>query len=197
MLESGVNVGLGTDATRVASYNPWIGIYWLVTGKTLGGLTLYPPHSRIDRETALRLYTEGSAWFSTENGKKGAMKIGQYADVVVPSADLFSIPESDIKDLYSILTIVGGKIVHASETFGSLSPPALPISPEWSPVRTFGGYQHEKADLASLNKISRVSCGCGTNCSVHGHAHASALASNVPANNLRDFWGMLGCACWA
>ncbi|GGZ28937.1 amidohydrolase [Asticcacaulis endophyticus] len=197
MLEAGVPVGMGTDATRVASYNPWVGIYWLISGKTLGGLSLYGPQNRLDREAAVRLYTEGSAWFSTENGKKGALKVGQYADIAVPNADLMRIPESDIKDLYSVLTIVGGKIVHAQDAFKPLAPAALPISPDWSPVRTFGGYQHKKAEIASLDKISRLSCACGTDCKVHGHAHGGAYAANVPANNLRDFWGVLGCACWA
>ena len=55
----------------------------LVTGKTLGGLTLTPVRHRLDRETALRLYTEGSAWFSTETGKKGALIAGQYADLAI------------------------------------------------------------------------------------------------------------------
>ncbi|WAC49667.1 amidohydrolase [Asticcacaulis sp. SL142] len=197
VLAAGVPVGMGTDATRVASYNPWVGIYWLVTGKTLGGLQLYGPQSRLDREEVVRLYTEGSAWFSTENGKKGALKVGQYADIAVPNADLMRIPESDIKDLYSVLTIVGGKIVHAQDAFKPLAPAALPISPDWSPVRTFGGYQHKKAEIASLDKISRIACACGTDCKVHGHAHGGAYAANIPASNLRDFWGVLGCACWA
>ncbi len=196
MLEAGAPVGMGTDATRVASYNPWVGIYWLVSGKTLGGLQMYTPQNRLDRETALRLYTEGSSWFSTENGRKGALKVGQFADMVVPSADLFGIAESEIKDLTSVLTIVGGTIVHAAGDFATLAPPALPVSPDWSPVRRFGGYQH-RAPVAALDSISRVACGCATDCKVHGHAHGAALASNVPAHSLRDFWGVLGCACWA
>jgi predicted amidohydrolase YtcJ len=196
MLDADVPVGLGTDATRVASYNPWVGLYWLVTGKTVGGLQLYAPHSRLDRETALRLYTEGSAWFSTENGRKGAMKVGQYADVVVPSADLFHVPESDIKDLSSLLTIVGGKIVHSDGAFRHLAPPDLPISPDWSPVRRFGGYQHH-AQVTTLNAMASMACGCKSTCQVHGHAHAAAYAAEVPARSLRDFWGVLGCACFA
>ena len=74
MLEAGVPVGAGTDATRVASYNPWVSLSWLVTGKTLGGLTLYPSANRLDRETALRLWTEANTWFSNEEGKKGQIK---------------------------------------------------------------------------------------------------------------------------
>ncbi len=79
MLEMGVPVGAGTDATRVASYNPWVSLYWLVTGKTLGGLSLYPASNLLDREAALRLWTEANSWFSTEPGKKGQIAAGQLA----------------------------------------------------------------------------------------------------------------------
>ena len=72
MLAMDLPVGAGTDATRVASYNPWVCLYWLSPGKTLGGLTLYPERNRLDRETALRLWTKGSAWFSGEEASKGA-----------------------------------------------------------------------------------------------------------------------------
>ncbi|MFH3575068.1 amidohydrolase family protein, partial [Acinetobacter baumannii] len=64
MLELGVPVGAGTDATRVASYNPWVCLYWLTTGKTVGGLPLYDEKNLLDRQTALKLWTKGSAWFS-------------------------------------------------------------------------------------------------------------------------------------
>src|SRR6516225_6111975 len=80
MLETGVPVGAGTDATRVSSYNPFLSLYWLITGKTVGGLSLYPSENRFDREEALKLYTLGSSWFSTENGKKGMLAPGQLAD---------------------------------------------------------------------------------------------------------------------
>ena len=73
MLELGVPVGAGTDATRVSSYNPWLSLYWLVTGKTVGGLALYPENNRFERMEALRLYTVGSSWFSSEHGKKGSI----------------------------------------------------------------------------------------------------------------------------
>ena len=196
MLDAGVPVGMGTDATRVATYNPWVGLYWLVTGKTVGGMRMYTPQNRLDRETALRLYTEGSAWFSTENGKKGALKVGQYADLVVPNADMFAVPEDELKDLRSILTIVGGRIVYAEDDFAALAPAPVPISPDWSPVRRFGGYQRPRR-AAGLDRISQLACGCGTRCGVHGHGHAQAWASAAPVASLRDFWGVLGCSCWA
>src|SRR5437588_1733757 len=138
MLETGVPVGAGTDATRVASYNPYLSLYWLVTGKTLGGAQLYPEENRFDRSEALRLYTEGSAWFSSEESRKGALTPGQLADLAVLSADYFSIPEEDIKRLESVLTIVGGKVVYASAEFSKLAPPPLSVSPDWSPVKHYG-----------------------------------------------------------
>ena len=123
MLEMGVPVGAGTDATRVASYNPFVSLYWLVTGKTVGGTPLYGEANRLDRTEALRLWTVGSAWFSGEDDKKGAIAPGQLADLAVLSGDYFSVPEEQIKRLESVLTIVGGKPVHAAGAFASLAPP--------------------------------------------------------------------------
>src|SRR5471030_209708 len=93
MLEMGVPVGGGTDATRVASYNPWTALYWLVSGRTVGGMKLYDTAARLPRETAIELWTNGSAWFSSEQGKKGKIKGGQLADLAVLSADFFSVDE--------------------------------------------------------------------------------------------------------
>jgi predicted amidohydrolase YtcJ len=140
MLELGVPVGAGTDATRVSSYNPFVALYWLITGKTVGGAALYPASNRLDRAEALRLYTVGSSWFSSEDGKKGSLLPGQLADLSVLSADYFSIPEEQIKHLESVLTIVGGRVVFAAAEFERLGPPPLPVSPGWSPVKTYGGY---------------------------------------------------------
>ena len=89
MLELGVPVGAGTDATRVSSYNPFLSLYWLITGNTIGGLSLYSEDNRFDRSEALKLYTMGSSWFSTEDGKKGALVPGQLADLAILSADYF------------------------------------------------------------------------------------------------------------
>src|SRR4051794_29594091 len=129
MLQMGIPVGAGTDATRVASYNPFVSLYWLVTGKTIGGLAMYPEANRQSRMDALRLWTVGSSWFSGEDGRKGAIVPGQLADLAVLSADYFSVPEEEIKQLESVLTIVGGRPVYAAEEFSSLAPPPLPVLP--------------------------------------------------------------------
>jgi hypothetical protein len=94
----------------------------------------------IDREEALRLYTQGSSWFSSEAEKKGSLAPGQLADLVALTDDYFDVPEEQIKGIESVLTVVGGKIVHAREEFASHAPPPLPVLPEWSPVKVFGGY---------------------------------------------------------
>lgn len=197
MLEAGVPVGAGTDATRVASYNPWVSLAWLVTGRTLGGLTLYPQRNRLDREQALKLWTEANTWFSTEEGEKGQIKAGQLADLVVLDRDYFSVPEDEIQDIESMLTLLGGKPVHGAGDFASLAPPLPPAMPDWSPVRTFGGYQKRAALDGERKYAFAAACGCASSCGVHGHAHASALAATVPASDERSFWGALGCSCWA
>lgn len=135
MLELGVRVGAGTDATRVASYNPWLALSWLVTGKTVGGLGLYPQSNLLDREAALRLWTEANTWFSNESGKKGQNVVGQLADLDVLSDDYFAVAEGEIVDITSVLTLLGGVVVHASDEFDHLSPPLPPPMPDWSPVR--------------------------------------------------------------
>ncbi|MBP1860377.1 amidohydrolase [Rhizobium herbae] len=202
MLEKGVNVSAGTDATRVASYNPWVSLSWMVTGKTVGGMQLYPRANCLDRETALRMWTEKVTWFSNEEGKKGRIEKGQFADLVVPDKDFFTCAEDEISFLTSDLTMVGGKIVHGAGDFKALDendvPPAMP---DWSPVRAFGGYaawgEPQGAGLNSLRRTVISSCGCASSCNVHGHDHAGAWTSKLPIADLKGFFGALGCACWA
>src|SRR5262245_47120876 len=134
MLAAGLPVAAGTDATRVASYNPFVSLYWLVTGKTVGGTQLYGDANRLDRMAALRLWTVGSAWFSGEDDKKGRLAPGQLADLAVLSGDYFSVPDDEIKRLESVLTLVGGQPVHGAGAFASLAPPDLKPSPGWSPA---------------------------------------------------------------
>ncbi|MGK6309132.1 amidohydrolase [Variovorax sp. DT-64] len=202
MLEKGVKVSAGTDATRVASYNPWVSLSWLVTGKTVGGMQLYPQRNCLDREAALRMWTENVTWFSNEVGKKGRIEAGMFADLVVPDRDFFACPESEIADTTALLTLVGGKVVYAAGPFQphdeGAPPPAMP---DWSPVRSFGGYagwgNAEGAPLQKAMRHAAMSCACANNCSVHGHQHATAWSSKLPIADLKSFWGALGCACWA
>jgi predicted amidohydrolase YtcJ len=142
MLDAGLNVGAGTDATRVASYNPWISLYWMVTGRTVGGTQLASPENRLTREEALRLYTIGTAWFSAEDGVKGRIAPGQFADFAILSADYLAVPEEEIRRIESVLTVTGGDVVYSAGPFMMFAPKSLPpVSPAWSPVAAFGGYQ--------------------------------------------------------
>jgi len=196
MLEKGLPVSAGTDATRVASYNPWVSLAWLVTGRTVGGLRIYPQRNCLDRETALRMWSEKVTWFSNEEGRKGRIAVGQFADLIVPSKDYFACAEDEIANLTSDLTMVGGRFVYGANEFSNLdqivSPPPMP---DWSPVRKYGGY----AAWGAPAKSDRISarCACAHTCNLHGHDHARAWSSQVPASDLSSFWGALGCACWA
>ena len=200
MLELGIPVGAGTDATRVASYNPWLSLYWLVAGKTIGGATLYPEANRLSREEALKLYTQGSSWFSGESGKKGAIAIGQMADVTALTEDYFSVQEEKIKGIESVLTIVGGQIVYGAQEFTHLAPPPLPVLPEWSPVKAYGGYgaplDVRKAARAGVPVIQhRHTAECHAQGCLHA-AHQLLGGSKATAPRYSDFWG-LGCDCFA
>ncbi len=185
MLELGVPIGAGTDATRVASYNPFVALYWLVAGKTLGGTALYPQSNRLDRMEALRLFTVGSSWFSSEEGKKGSIVPGQLADLAVLSVDYFSIPEEEIKRVESVLTIVGGKVVYAAKEYSKLAPPPLSVSPDWSPVKTVGGHGRSVASAAESartgNALASAQFGGARSC---GTSHGS-----------RSPW-WFGCGCF-
>lgn len=141
ILASGIPVAAGTDATRVASYNPWLSLAWLVTGKTVGGTMLYPKENLLTREEALQLWTVAATWFSNEQGLKGEIKENYLADFAVLNADYFMVDADAIKDLFSILTVVDGKVVYGADRFSHLSPKLPDAIPEWSPVRFYGGYQ--------------------------------------------------------
>jgi predicted amidohydrolase YtcJ len=185
ILDSGVRVSAGTDATRVASYNPWVSLAWLITGRTVGGLRLYPQRNCLDRETALRMWTENGTWFSNEEGRKGRIAVGQFADLIVPDRDFFACAESEIPDITSDLTVVGGRIVYGAGAFKSLDDSAPPPAmPDWSPVRTFGGYGGGIDSTPPRTQMMQ-SCAC---------AHSSVP---VPAADPWSFWGALGCDCWA
>jgi hypothetical protein len=142
MLAQGIPVGLGTDGTRVSSYNPWPSVYWAVTGKTVGGLQVWQDSDRLSRYEALKLITTGSAWMSGEEKLKGTLKRGQYADFVVLPQDYFGMDAEGIKRLESMLTVVNGKAVYGAGEYAPLAPALPPVSPAWSPVAAFGGYQN-------------------------------------------------------
>jgi predicted amidohydrolase YtcJ len=202
ILTAGVKTSAGTDATRVSSHNPWVALAWLVTGKTVGGLRIYPQHNCLDRETALRMWTENVTWFSNEEGKKGQIKAGQFADLAVPDRDYLTCAGDEIADITSDLTIVGGKVVYGAGNFASYDEAAPPPAmPDWSPVRSFGregGWGSAKTSKQNaMMRHAAAMCDCAHYCNVHGHDHAAAWSSSLPVSDLKSFWGAIGCACWA
>jgi predicted amidohydrolase YtcJ len=141
MMDMGIRVGMGTDGTRVASYNPWVGLYWLTTGKTLGGLKYMADENIVDRSTALKLFTQGSAKLINLEKDRGILKENYLADFIILSEDYFSIPEDKIVNMESKLTVVNGKVVYADDDFRSFAAPLPKAIPSWSPVNFYGGYQ--------------------------------------------------------
>jgi predicted amidohydrolase YtcJ len=179
---AGISLGAGTDATRVASYNPWVCLAWLATGRTVGGAVLYPQERRLDRLEALRLYTVGSAWFSGEDELKGRLAPGQLADLAVLSDDYLRIADDQISNITSVLTIVGGRPVHGAAEFAHLAPPPPPPSPDWSPLARHAPHRvpSEPEPNVALSESDR-------------HPHVTPLR-RFP------FWDELpgyGCACFA
>lgn len=120
IIELGIPFGAGTDGTRAASYNPWLSLWWFVTGRSLDGGPVRDAVHLIDRARALDAYTRGSAWFSFEEDRRGALRPGMLADLAVLNADYFTVPEDAIPEIESDVTIVAGRVVHRSAAFHEL-----------------------------------------------------------------------------
>jgi predicted amidohydrolase YtcJ len=170
MLQMGLPVGAGTDGTRVASYHPLTCLWWMVTSKTVGGTVLHQEDDRLSREEALQLYTHGSAWFSREDDRKGTLELGRFADLAVLNNDYFTVEDDGIRELESVLTVVGGRVVHGTNEYASLPPDLPPVSPDWSPVRRVGGYNNTQPSppvhdhtpvMAADGRVWETGCGCG------------------------------------
>ncbi|WP_242299527.1 amidohydrolase [Bacillus cereus group sp. BfR-BA-01448] len=188
MLDLGIPVGAGSDATRVSSYNPWVALYWMVAGKTIGGLSIYDEKNKLDRKVALELYSKGSAWFSGDEGKKGTLAVGQFADIAVLSSDYFTVPEEEIKNLESLLTIMGGQVVYGNDEFKNLSPELPPASPDWSPTGVYGyGGANLAHTILSHNSHDNKLHSCSN--PLHQHTHTVIGKDGTK-------WG-IGCTCFA
>jgi predicted amidohydrolase YtcJ len=113
----GVAIGGGTDAHRVASYNPFTSLQWFLDGRTVGGTAIRGPEETPDRADALRFYTIGSAWFSFDDKKRGSLEAGKLADLAVLSKDYMTVPVDEVHTIESLLTVVGGRVVYSSGPF--------------------------------------------------------------------------------
>lgn len=154
MMASGAPLAAGTDATRVSSYNPWLAIHWAVSGKGRGGDVIWQAQNRLSRQDALQHWTAAGAWFSREQGKKGQIKAGQFADIAVLDRDYFAIPEDEIIEIEADLTFSGGRIVHAKGPFAEHAPAPLPELPDWSPVPVFGAPGASKGRLSGSSLVA-------------------------------------------
>ena len=168
--EMGIPLAAGTDGNRANSHNPWLSLYWLVTGRNAGGRQLQSEANLLDRTEALRLWTLGGAWTSSEEHIKGSLEPGKWADLAILSADYFSVPDEGIRDLESVLTMVGGKVVYAGGAYAPLAPALLPVSPDWLPVGRYRAPQGAGTPLA------------------RSHLHAPAILGD------RGLWS-LDCGC--
>jgi len=113
----GVVIGAGTDAHRVASYNPFTCLQWILDGRTVEGITMRSAEERPTRADALRMYTSGSAWFASADDRRGSLEVGKLADLAVLTKDYMAVPVEQIGSIESLLTMVGGKVVYAAEPF--------------------------------------------------------------------------------
>jgi predicted amidohydrolase YtcJ len=111
IVDSGIKVGAGSDSAQISTLNPWLMLYYMVTGKNSSGQIINAGQT-LTRDEALRLYTAANGWFVKEEDKLGSIEEGKLADLVVPNDDYFSVPDESLKKLGSILTIVGGRVVY-------------------------------------------------------------------------------------
>ena len=118
-LRMGLPVGGGTDAHRVMGFNPFVSLQWMIDGKTVAGLVMRAPEELPTRMEALRLYTEGSAWFSFDESERGSLAVGKLADLAVLRKDYLTVPTDEIGGIVSLLTMVGGRIVYADGPYAA------------------------------------------------------------------------------
>jgi predicted amidohydrolase YtcJ len=114
MVDAGIAVGAGTDAFRSSNHSPMLSLWWLITGKTVGGTPIRDPKQNLSRAEALRLYTIGSARLAGDGARLGSIEVDKLADLVVLNADYLTVPEDQIRNLQSLLTMVGGRVVYAA-----------------------------------------------------------------------------------
>jgi predicted amidohydrolase YtcJ len=140
LVDSGIPLAMTTDAYRAATFNPWVGISWMVSGKSVSGSEVLAQDNRLTRAEALGLFTHRPAWFMNAEAEMGMIVPGHLADFALLDRDYFTVPESQIKSIASVLTVMDGRVVFGAQDYSALSPALPAILPEWSPVKHFGGY---------------------------------------------------------
>ena len=110
--ESGIVFGLGTDATIVSHYNPFVTLGWLVSGLDVGGNRVLD--ETLTREEALIAHTRSNAYLFFQENTLGSLEIGKQADLVVLDRDYMSVPAAEIRRIKPTLTMVGGRTVYSA-----------------------------------------------------------------------------------
>ncbi len=144
LVDSGIPLAMTTDAFRAATYNPWVALSWMVSGKSVSGSEILARDNRLSRTEALKLFTRGAAWFMNTESEMGLIAPGNLADFAILDRDYFSVPEDQIKSVSSVLTVMDGRVVFGAQDYSDLSPQLPSILPDWSPVKYFGTYYGEK-----------------------------------------------------
>lgn len=140
LVDSGIPLAMTTDAFRAATFNPWVGISWTVTGKSVSGSQALADDNRLTRAEALGLWTRGAAWFIDAEAELGAIAPGNLADFAVLDRDYFTVPDDQIDNISSVLTVMDGRVVHGAAEFERLAPAFPAALPAWSPSNHFGSY---------------------------------------------------------
>lgn len=144
LVDSGIPLAMTTDAFRASTFNPWIGISWMTTGKSVSGSQILAENNRLTRAEALALFTVGPAWFVQQENEMGKIAPGQLADFALLDRDYFTVSDDQIKNISSVLTVVDGRVVFGADEYADLAPKLPPTLPEWSPVKYFGGHYQTK-----------------------------------------------------
>lgn len=144
LVDSGIPLAMTTDAFRASTFNPWVGISWMTTGKSVSGSHILANDNRLSRAEALALFTIGPAWFVQQESEMGKIAPGYLADFAVLDKDYFTVPEDQIKTVSSVLTVVDGRVVFGAQNYADLAPKLPPTLPGWSPLKYFGGYYQAK-----------------------------------------------------
>jgi len=144
LFDSGIPLAMTTDAFRAASFNPWVGISWMVSGKSVSGAEVLAKDNRLTRAEALELFTRKAAWFLNAESEMGMIAPGHLADFALLDKDYFAVAESQIKTISSVLTVMDGRVVYGAQDYQKLSPVLPEILPAWSPIKHFGGHHQAR-----------------------------------------------------
>lgn len=140
LVDSGVPLAMSTDAYRASTFNPWVGIAWMVSGKSVSGSEILAENNRLSRAEALNLFTAGAAWFMNAEAEMGMIAPGNLADFALLDRDYFAVPEDEIKSISAVLTVMDGRVVFGRQDYSALAPRLPDILPVWSPIKDFGSY---------------------------------------------------------